>query len=148
MTRKRRRMVMIGAGLVALFGAAALVLSAFEESLVFFYSPSDLAEKEVPAGRAFRLGGLVEEGSLEREEDGLTIRFRVTDTAKSVPVVYSGILPDLFREGQGVVAEGSIGNDGIFRADEVLAKHDENYMPPEVVEAIKRAGEWRGEQDR
>ena len=119
MTRKKRRLVFIGAGMLALFAAAALVLSAFEENLVFFYSPSDLVAEKNPPGRAFRLGGLVEEDSFERLEDGLTFTFRVTDLSHSVPVTYQGILPDLFREGQGVVAQGTLGADGHFTADEV-----------------------------
>jgi len=143
MTRKKRRLIVIGSGMVMLFAAAALVLNAFQDSLVFFRSPSDLAEKQQPLGRAFRLGGLVEEGSVTRQGDGLTVDFRVTDLAHSVPVTYRGILPDLFREGQGVVAEGRLRDDGVFVANEVLAKHDENYMPPEVAEALKKSGQWR-----
>ncbi len=143
MTRKKRRLIVIGSGMVMLFAAAALVLNAFQDSLVFFRSPSDLAEQPPPRDRAFRLGGLVEEGSVTRQGDGLTIEFRVTDLAHSVPVTYRGILPDLFREGQGVVAEGRLRDDGVFVANEVLAKHDENYMPPEVAEALKKSGQWR-----
>ena len=143
MTRKKRRLIVIGSAMVMLFAAAALVLNAFQDSLVFFRSPSDLAEKPPPQDRAFRLGGLVEEGSVSRQGDGLTIEFRVTDLAHSVPVTYRGILPDLFREGQGVVAEGRLRDDGVFVANEVLAKHDENYMPPEVAEALKKSGQWR-----
>ncbi len=145
MTRKKRRLYTLGLAMLALVAAAALVLIAFEDSLVFFYSPSDLTEKAVPSGRAFRLGGLVEEGSVARAEDGLTVTFRVTDLVESVPVVYRGILPDLFREGQGVVTEGTLGPDGVFTAREVLAKHDETYMPPEVAEALKKSGQWRAE---
>jgi cytochrome c-type biogenesis protein CcmE len=145
MTRKRRRLYVIGLGMLGIFAAAALVLTAFEENLVFFYSPSDLAEKTVPPGRAVRLGGLVEEGSIERP-DGLTVHFRVTDLSQSTPVVYEGLLPDLFREGQGVVTEGTLGPDGVFVASEVLAKHDETYMPPEVVEALKKSGQWQPEE--
>ncbi len=149
MTRKKRRLVVIGSGMVMLFAAAALVLNAFQDSLVFFRSPSDLAEQQQPRDRAFRLGGLVEEGSVSRGSDGLTIEFRVTDLANSVPVTYRGILPDLFREGQGVVAEGRLRDDGVFVANEVLAKHDENYMPPEVAEALKKSGQWRdGKNDQ
>ena len=143
MTRKKRRLIVIGSGMVMLFAAAALVLNAFQDSLVFFRSPSDLAETPPPRDRAFRLGGLVEEGSVARQGDGLTVEFRVTDLAHSVPVTYRGILPDLFREGQGVVAEGRLRDDGVFVANEVLAKHDENYMPPEVAEALKKSGQWR-----
>lgn len=142
MTRKKRRMYMIGAGMVMLFAAAGLVLSAFQDNLVFFYSPSDLAEKTVEPGQRFRLGGMVEEGSVEKS--GETVRFKVTDYAESMPVVFNGILPDLFREGQGVVAEGTIGPDGVFMAQEVLAKHDENYMPPEVADALAKSDpDWK-----
>ncbi len=144
MTRKRRRLVLISSGMIALSAAVALVLIAFEDNLVFFYSPSDLLAEKVPESRALRLGGLVEEDSVKRLADGLTVEFRVTDLANAVPVTYRGILPDLFREGQGVVAEGRLGADGVFVADEVLAKHDENYMPPEVAEALKEAGQWQG----
>ena len=143
MTRKRRRLYALGAGMLALFVAAGLALSAFEETLVFFYSPSEMIAKQPPAGRAIRLGGLVEEGSLEKSADGTGIRFRVTDLTRTVTVTYSGLLPDLFREGQGVVAEGSLGEDGVFQARQVLAKHDETYMPPEVAEALKKSGRWR-----
>ena len=145
MTRKWRRLYVVGLGMLGLFAAAALVLTAFEENLVFFYSPSDLAEKTLPPGRPVRLGGLVEEGSIERR-DGLTVHFRVTDLSQSTPVVYEGLLPDLFREGQGVVTEGTLGPDGVFVAREVLAKHDETYMPPEVVEALKKSGQWQPEK--
>lgn len=145
MTRKRQRLYFVLAGMAALGVAAALVLSAFEDSLVYFYSPSDLLADKAPAGRSVRLGGLVEEGTLVRADGGLTVNFRVTDTAQSIPVSYTGILPDLFREGQGVVAEGEFGAGGVFQAREVLAKHDENYMPPEVADAIKRAGQWKPE---
>lgn len=143
MKPKRRRLVLVSVGLLALFGAAALVLTALEDNLVFFYSPSDLAERPQPPANAFRLGGLVEEGSIERSSDGITTTFRITDMANSVSVSYSGILPDLFREGQGVVTEGTLGSDGLFTAREVLAKHDENYMPKEVADALKEAGQWK-----
>jgi len=143
MTRKNRRLVFLASGMAALAGAAALVLLAFQDNLVFFYAPSDLAGAAVPEGRSIRLGGLVEEGSVRRLDDGLTVEFRITDGAESVPVSYSGLLPDLFREGQGVVAEGTVAADGRFTAREVLAKHDEKYMPPEVVEALKESGQWR-----
>ena len=148
MTRKRRRMVMLGAGMLALVSAAALVLTAFEDNLVFFYSPTDILEGKAPQGRALRLGGLVEEGSVQRGS-GLEVQFRVTDLAEAVPVAYKGILPDLFREGQGVVVQGRLNRSGLFQADEVLAKHDENYMPPEVAEALKKSGQWKpgGEAD-
>jgi cytochrome c-type biogenesis protein CcmE len=107
---------------------------------VFFFTPTQIATNEAPHDRAFRMGGLVEAGSVQREKDGLTVHFRVTDTAKTIPVVYTGILPDLFREGKGVVAQGRLGSDGVFKASEVLAKHDENYMPPEAADALKKAG--------
>ena len=144
MKRKHRRLVFLVSGMLALGVAAGLVLSAFEENLVFFYSPSDLVEKKLPEGRRFRLGGLVEEGSVKRLSDGLTIEFVVTDLVATVPVSYKGLLPDLFGEGQGVVAEGVLSASGVFVADGVLAKHDENYMPPEVAEALKRSGQWQG----
>jgi cytochrome c-type biogenesis protein CcmE len=132
----------IAGGVVAVIGvAAALVLNAFQSNLVFFYSPSQIASKEAPTGRTFRLGGLVEAGSVKR--DGVMVNFVVTDTAKSVPVRYSGILPDLFKEGKGVVAQGQL-HDGVFEAREVLAKHDENYMPPEAAEALKQAAQPNG----
>jgi len=124
-------------GLVALGAAAALVLTAFQENLVFFFTPSQVAANEAPTGRTFRIGGMVETGSVKRE--GVEVRFVVTDTAKSIPVLYSGALPDLFREGKGVVAQGQLGADGVFRAKEVLAKHDENYMPPEAAHAVDQA---------
>lgn len=142
MTRKKRRMYAIGAGMLMLGAAAALVLTAFEDNLVFFYSPSDLEAKTVEADQRFRLGGMVEEGTVVKAGD--TVRFAVTDYAASTPVVFTGLLPDLFREGQGVVAEGTIGPDGVFMAQEVLAKHDENYMPPEVADALaKQDPEWK-----
>jgi len=128
---------MIGVGLAGLGIAAALVLNAFQNNLVFFFSPTQVAAREAPVHKTFRVGGLVEQGSLKREDDGLTVRFVVTDLKHTLPVVYKGILPDLFKEGKGVVAQGRLGNDGIFRADEVLAKHDENYMPPEAADALK-----------
>ena len=144
MKARHRRFAWIGAGVVLLSAAAALVLNAFQSNLVFFFTPSQVAAKEAPQGRTFRVGGLVEEKSLQREKDGLTIRFNVTDTAKTIPVVYSGILPDLFKEGKGVVAQGQIGPDGVFRASEVLAKHDENYMPPEAADALYKAQHGEG----
>ena len=148
MKRKHRRLVFVAAGMVALAGSAALVLTAFEENLVFFFSPTDLAEKDIPEGRRMRIGGLVEEGSLKRLDDGLSVEFRVTDLSKAVRVTYKGVLPDLFREGQGVITEGFLSADGVFRAENVLAKHDENYMPPEVAEALRKSGQWRGEEAR
>jgi cytochrome c-type biogenesis protein CcmE len=132
-------MAAIALGVVALGIATALVLTAFEKNLVFFFTPSQVAANEAPAGKTFRIGGMVLEGSVKRE--GVEVRFAVTDTAKSIPVVYSGALPDLFREGKGVVAQGQLEADGVFRAREVLAKHDENYMPPEAAEAVKKAHE-------
>jgi cytochrome c-type biogenesis protein CcmE len=137
MKPRQRRFLWIGAGVVVLAAAAALVLNAFQSNLVFFFSPTDVAENRAPQGRAFRIGGLVEEKSVKRE--GVVVRFNVTDTAKTIPVVYTGILPDLFKEGKGVVAQGKLGSDGVFTASEVLAKHDENYMPPEAAEAVNRA---------
>ena len=131
-------MAWIALGVVALGVATALVLTAFNKNLVFFFTPSQVASHEAPLGRTFRIGGMVVPGSLKRE--GVEVRFVVTDTAKSMPVVYRGQLPDLFREGKGVVAQGQLGADGVFAAREVLAKHDENYMPPEAADALKRAG--------
>jgi cytochrome c-type biogenesis protein CcmE len=125
--------------LAALSAATALVLNAFNSNLVFFFSPSQVSANEAPQGRSFRIGGLVEEGSIKRETIGLVTRFVVTDLAKTVPVTYTGLLPDLFQEGKGVVAQGKLGPDGIFKADQVLAKHDENYMAPEAAEALKNA---------
>ena len=139
MKRRHKRLGFIIAGLAGLGIAAALVLSAFQENLVFFFSPSQVAAKEAPIGRTFRVGGLVQEGTVQRDKDGLTVRFIVTDTAQSIPVIYKGILPDLFKEGKGCVAQGKIGADGVFYADQVLAKHDENYMPPEAGQAIDKA---------
>ena len=139
MKPRQRRFAWIGAGVLLLAVAAALVLNAFQSNLVFFFSPSDVAENRAPQGRAFRIGGMVVDKSLSRASDGLTVRFAVTDTVKTVPVVYTGILPDLFKEGKGVVAQGKIGPDGVFHATEVLAKHDENYMPPEAAAAIDQA---------
>ena len=139
MKTRTRRFAWIAAGLAVLAIAAALVLNAFQSNLVFFFTPSQIAAKEAPQGRAFRVGGLVEAGSLAREPNSLTVRFRVTDTAQTIPVTYTGLLPDLFKEGKGVVAQGTLGPDGVFRATDVLAKHDENYMPPEAKAAIDAA---------
>ena len=144
MTRKRRRMVLVLTGMAVLSAAIALVLVAFEETVTFFYSPAEVQAEAPPQDRAFRLGGLVEEGSVKKKPDGLTVEFRITDMAASVPVTYRGILPDLFREGQGVITEGKLGADGVFVAREVLAKHDETYMPREVADALKKSGQWRG----
>jgi cytochrome c-type biogenesis protein CcmE len=143
-TRKQRRLGVVVLGLATLGVAAALVLTALQDSIVFFYSPTDLVTKQVPQDRRLRIGGLVEKGSVKRDADGLTVTFAVTDTVNTVPVSYRGMLPDLFREEQGIVAEGRFEAGGLFRADEVLAKHDENYMPPEVAEALKKAGVWKG----
>ena len=132
-------MAMIAGGVAALAIAACLVLSAFQKNLVFFFTPSQVAANEAPQGRTFRIGGLVAPGSVKRQPDGVSVRFIVTDTAKNIPVVFKGILPDLFREGKGVVTQGRLGPDGVFHASEVLAKHDENYMPPEAAEALKQA---------
>jgi len=139
MKRRHKRIAFILAGLTGLAVAAALVLNAFQNNLVFFFSPSQVAAKEAPINRTFRIGGLVENGTLKRDNDGLTVRFTVTDTAQSIPVVFKGILPDLFKEGRGCVAQGRVGSDGVFYADQVLAKHDENYMPPEAGQAIDNA---------
>ncbi len=139
MKPRHKRMAIIATGVVLLGAAAALVLNAFQSNLVFFFSPSQVVANEAPRGKVFRIGGLVETGSVQRAGDGLTVTFRVTDTAKTIPVVYTGILPDLFKEGKGVVAQGRIGPDGVFAANEVLAKHDENYMPPAAAQAIDQA---------
>jgi cytochrome c-type biogenesis protein CcmE len=139
MKPRHRKLALIVLVVAALGVAVALVLNAFNSNLVFFFSPTQVANGEAPTSRAFRIGGLVEEGSIRREADGLTTRFVVTDTAKSLPVTYTGILPDLFKEGKGVVAEGRLGPDGLFAATQVLAKHDENYMPPEAASAIEQA---------
>jgi cytochrome c-type biogenesis protein CcmE len=143
MTRKQRRGILIGTCLTVLAIAAGLVLYAMRDSIVFFYTPTEVTEMGIAPGTRFRLGGLVETGSVVRGE-GTTVRFVVTDQSKTLPVTYTGVLPDLFREGQGVVAEGKLEADGVFRADHVLAKHDENYMPPEVAKKLKAQGVWRG----
>jgi len=139
MKPRHQRMIAIAAGVALVAVAAALVLNAFQGNVVFFFSPTQVAAKEAPVDRTFRIGGMVEKGSLKRRSDGLTVDFIVTDTAKSIPVVYSGLLPDLFKEGKGVVAQGKLGPDGAFHASEVLAKHDENYMPPEAAHALSKA---------
>ena len=141
---KRLSFVVIGMGLLT--AAVILIMFALNDSVVFFYSPSDLAEQEVPPDRRFRLGGLVEEESVVRGQDGVTTTFRVTDLSSTISVSFRGLLPDLFREGQGVVAEGQLNADGVFIASDVLAKHDENYMPPEVAEALRKSGQWKGEE--
>jgi cytochrome c-type biogenesis protein CcmE len=142
MTRKQRRLVLIGGGLSVLAVAVALMLNAFRDSIVFFNSPSDVVEKHVAAGTRIRLGGLVKDGSLVRG-DNLAVRFEVTDGKTQIPVAYRGVLPDLFREGQGVVAEGVLDGGGMFDADTILAKHDETYMPKEVADALKKSGHWQ-----
>ena len=139
MKPRAQRALAIVAALTALGVASALVLNAFQSNLVFFFSPSQVVANEAPRERSFRIGGLVEQGSVQREAQGLTIRFTVTDLAQRIPVVYTGLLPDLFKEGKGVVAQGKLGPDGVFRAEQVLAKHDENYMPPEAALALKNA---------
>ncbi|MDP5239205.1 cytochrome c maturation protein CcmE [Uliginosibacterium sp. 31-16] len=139
MKPRHKRFLLIGIALALLGGATALVLNAFNDNLVFFHTPSEVAEGKVPQGRNFRVGGMVLAGSLQRNADGQTVRFVITDTAKTVPVVYKGALPDLFKDGKGAVAQGKLGADGVFTATEVLAKHDENYMPPEAKDAIDRA---------
>ena len=139
MKPRTRRGLAIVAGLAALGVASALVLNAFQSNLVFFFSPSQIAANEAPRGQAFRLGGLVEVGSIKRVPNGLTVNFIVTDLAQKIPVSYTGLLPDLFLEGKGVVAQGKLGTDGVFHAEQVLAKHDENYMPPEAAQALANA---------
>ena len=139
MKPRHKRFVLIGVGIAGLVLSATLVLSAFQKNLVFFFTPSQVAANEAPVGKSFRIGGLVEKGSVKREADGVTVQFVVTDTANSIPVSYRGILPDLFREGKGVVTQGKLGPDGLFRAEEVLAKHDENYMPPAAQDALNQA---------
>ncbi len=139
MKARHKRFAMIASGAVAIGIAAVLVLNAFRSNLVFFFTPSQIVAKEAPVGRSFRVGGMVLADSVQRGPDGVTVNFVVTDTAQSIPVAYRGILPDLFREGKGVVAQGKLGPDGVFRAEQVLAKHDENYMPPEAADAVNQA---------
>ncbi|ASV87136.1 MULTISPECIES: cytochrome c maturation protein CcmE [Ochrobactrum] len=141
--RKRKRLILIGGALAVLAVAVGLMLMAFNQDIRFFRTPADLTEQEITSGARFRLGGLVEEGSVMRE--GSELRFTVTDTIKTVKVVFEGIAPDLFREGQGVVAEGRFGSDGVFRADNVLAKHDENYVPKDLADSLKKKGVWEGQ---
>ncbi|WP_040438655.1 cytochrome c maturation protein CcmE [Roseibium aggregatum] len=145
MTRKQRRLTLIGSAGAVLAVALMLILIALRSEIVFFQSPTEITQNGVAPGQRIRLGGLVEEGSVVRS-DNAEVRFRVTDTANTVAVTYKGILPDLFREGQGVVTEGVVGSDGVFVADSVLAKHDENYIPKEVAEALKAQGHWQGEE--
>ena len=142
MTRKQRRLVLIGSSLAVLVLAVGLMLTAFKDSIVFFNSPTDIAEKQVAPGTRIRVGGLVQPGSVQRP-DNVNVRFAVTDGNRTLAVSYAGILPDLFREGQGVVAEGALDAGGVFRADTVLAKHDETYMPKEVADALKKQGHWK-----
>ncbi len=148
MTRKRRRLYLVIAGMALLGGSAALVLSALRDNLVFFYSPSEILDREIEPGRRLRLGGLVVEESMERNAGDGSVMFRVTDLSNEVPVTFSGLLPDLFREGQGVVAEGALDSNGVFQASEVLAKHDENYMPPEVADALKKSSQGQGQKSQ
>ncbi|MEE2969831.1 MAG: cytochrome c maturation protein CcmE [Pseudomonadota bacterium] len=144
MTRKRRRLYIVLLGMATLGVAAALVLTAFEDNIVFFHSPTDIATKNLPTDRTFRIGGVVVADSIKRDADGVTLRFDLTDLSNTVTVSYLGVLPDLFREGQGAVVEGKLAADGVFKADEVLAKHDETYMPKEVADALKKSGQWKG----
>ncbi len=139
MKPRSKRLMLVGGAVALLVGAVALVLTAFQQNLVFFHTPSEVAEGKAPVGRTFRVGGMVEAGSVKREADGLTVRFTITDTAKVIPVSYRGTLPDLFQEGKGAVVQGSLGPDGLFAATEVLAKHDENYMPVEAQYALDQA---------
>ena len=143
MKPRHRKLLLIALAVAAIGGAAMLVLNAFQSNMVFFFSPSQVADKSAPQGREFRIGGMVQEGSLEKSGSDLNVRFVVTDFAHSVPVTYTGLLPDLFKEGKGVVAQGKLGNDGVFHADQVLAKHDENYMPREVADSLKQQGVWQ-----
>ena len=146
MTRKRRRLYLLLAAMAGLAVAAALVLVAFRDNIVFFYSPTEVMEKHIAPGTQIRIGGLVEEGSVVKNGDSVT--FRVTDLQNVLPVTYTGALPDLFREGQGVVAQGSLGVNGVFTATQILAKHDETYMPPEVADALKKSGRWQETEGR
>jgi cytochrome c-type biogenesis protein CcmE len=147
MTRKQRRLILIGGSLGVLAVAVALMLNAFRDSIVFFSSPTDIMEKHVATGTRVRLGGLVKTGSLVHGRD-MDIHFEVTDGKSEIPVAYQGVLPDLFREGQGVVAEGALNRSGVFEADTILAKHDATYMPKEVVDALKKSGHWKDEYDQ
>lgn len=141
MTPRRRRMIVVGLILIGVSLATFLALTAFQKNLLYFYTPSQVAAGEAPEGYPFRVGGLVVEGSVQREPDSLTVRFSVTDGSSAVPILYTGILPDLFREGQGIISVGQINTEGVFEASQVLAKHDENYMPPEVADALKQSGQ-------
>ena len=142
-TPRKRRLYLVLGGMSLLGSAVCLVIFAFQDNLVFFYSPTEIAQERVPSDQRIRVGGLVEEGSVISEGDGLTTRFHITDLSHTLPVTYTGILPSLFREGQGVIVQGYLQNSTYFVADEVLAKHDENYMPPEVAEALKKSGRWK-----
>lgn len=144
MKARHKRMAFITAGVAGLAVAVYLIAGVFNSNLLFFFSPSDVQANQAPVDRAFRLGGLVEEGSITRENDGLTVHFNVTDNAHTIPVIFVGILPDLFKEGQGMVAQGKLNDKGVFMAKEVLAKHDESYMPPEVTDALERAKKTSG----
>jgi cytochrome c-type biogenesis protein CcmE len=146
MKLKHKRLTFVLVALGLLGASAALVLSALDENIAFFFGPTDVLAKNPPSDKRLRVGGLVEEGSFKRETGASEIKFRITDLNAAIPVVYKGILPDLFREGQGVVAQGFM-RDGVFQADEVLAKHDENYMPPEVADALKKSGQWQHVKD-
>lgn len=139
MKPRHKRFALVAAGVALLVGAVTLVLNTFSDNMVFFFSPTQIAAKEAPQGRTFRVGGMVQDGSVERGADGTSVRFVVTDTANTITVTYKGALPDLFKEGKGVVAQGKLGEDGVFAASEVLAKHDENYMPPEAAHALEQA---------
>ena len=147
MTRKRRRLYVVIGAMVLLSAATALVIGAFRDNLVFFFSPTELLENSIKVGQRIRIGGLVEDGSFVRDEDGLTVHFSITDLNQNVRVSYRGILPSLFREGQGVIVQGRLENSDHFIADEVMAKHDENYMPPEVADALKKSGKWMGQPE-
>jgi len=146
--RRKRRLALVAVLVLAAAVATSLMLAAFRQNLVYFYTPTAIAKGDAPIGHKFRIGGLVANGSVEHEPDSMDVRFRVTDTANGVPVVYSGVLPDLFREGQGIVVDGRLNSSGVFVADRVLAKHDENYMPPEAAEALKEAGASRSDGAR
>jgi cytochrome c-type biogenesis protein CcmE len=139
MKTRHKKLLLVAVAVLGLGAVAALVLNAFRSNLVFFFTPTQVVKGEAPRDRAFRIGGLVENASLSRETDGVTAHFRVTDTANTIPVTYKGVLPDLFKEGKGVVAEGRLGDGGVFMAEQVLAKHDENYMPPEAASALEQA---------
>ena len=147
MTRKRRRLYVVMGAMVLLSAATALVIGAFRDNLVFFFSPTELVENSIPVGQRIRIGGLVEDGSFVQGEDGLTVHFSITDLNQNIRVSYRGILPSLFREGQGVIVQGRLENSDHFIADEVMAKHDENYMPPEVADALKKSGKWKGQPE-